>query len=198
MTMSARQKAARAAKAAAAATGAETVKQVVEAAPGAPAIRDNKPAGDKGGVVFVVSKMPRGIYLQLHETVRQDVRVVGGGIEKRDVAMRVGEPIRLKPTVLPFGAIPNYPIVDGFSITRDVPANFWRKWIEQNGKMTMVEQGLLAGFDTESDAIAYCREHGKLRTGLEPIAQNGDPRVDQTTNPNVSNIEIDTDSTRAA
>lgn len=188
------QKAAAAAKRAAGKTTTTTTNDAPASAATAPAVHDHKPAGTNTRTVFVVCKMPRGLYLQLHEKISQDQRVMGGGLEKRDVHMRVGEKIRLKPAILPFGAIPNYPIVEGFSITRDVPSEFWRRWMEQNPKFDMLEAGLLRAFDTEQDAVAYCREFGKLQHGLEPLNPVKDPRVEASTNPNVSDVGIDTDS----
>lgn len=194
MTISNAEKARRA-TAAAARAAAKNNKTAAEPAANvaAPAIKDN--AGQKltGKTVVVVCKMPRGLFLQLTQFIAQDVKVMGGGIEKRQVPMRVGDQMRLKPAILPFGAIPNYPIVSGFSLTRDFPADFWRAYHEQNKNLTMITEGLLAAFDTEADATAYCREYEKKRTGFEALAHSGDPRVEHTNSPNVSDIDIDSD-----
>jgi hypothetical protein len=203
MTISNAEKARRATAAAARAAAKNTAsKNAPATAPStekvaAPAIKDN--AGQKlgGRTVVVACKMPRGLMLQLTQFINQDTRVMGGGVEKRQVPMRVGDQVRLKPAILPFGAIPNYPIVCGFSLTRDIDANFWREYAEQNKNLTMITEGLLAAFDTEADANAYCREYEAKRTGFEPLAHRGDPRVEQTFNPNVSNIDIDTDQPTA-
>lgn len=194
MTISAAEKARRAAAAAA--------KKAPPASsePTAPATRETKGTGgvkETTREVFVVCKLPRGIYLQLTDFVEQRVRRGGGIVETERQPMRVGKQVRLKPTVLPAGAIPNYPIECGFSIT-PVEANFWRKYHEQNEKLTMIEEGLLAGFDTMEDARAYCREFEKKKHGLEPLAQKDDPRVEKSFNPNVTDIDIDTDSHAAA
>lgn len=162
---------------------------------GAPAVHDGELAGS-GRSVIVVCKMPRGIMLQLHEKIKQDHKVMGGGIEKRDVAMATGAPVRLRPSVLPFGALPNYTIVNGFSFT-EVEANFWNKWYEQNPRFGMLETGLLCAFDTEADARAYCKEYGALKHGLEPLAQKDDPRVDQPTSQNLTALDIDTEAPAA-
>lgn len=164
----------------------------------APIVFDQKPAdgvSETARTVVVVCKMPRGLYLQLTEFVMQDVRVVGGGVEKRRMPMRVGGQIRLKPSVLPFGAIPNYPIVDGFSLTH-VDANFWRQYYQQNQNLSMIESGLLCAFDNEPEATAYCREYANLQHGLEPLEQKNDPRIEKSSSPNVTDIDIDTDTPR--
>jgi hypothetical protein len=162
----------------------------------APVVHDKAQAGENTRTVVAVCKMPRGLLLQHTEMVDQDVRVVGGGIEKRKVAMRIGEPVRLRPCVLPFGTVPNYPIVEGFSLTH-VDSNFWRTWYEQNRNFSMLSEGLLCAFDTEADARAYCQEYGKLKHGLEPLLQSGDPRTEQPNHPNVTDLDIDTDAPKA-
>lgn len=216
--MSAAEKARRAAKSAANATGKDTAvaaPAVAEAplknsAPPkavdmtdslggkkvtAPTVHEKKASvGDR--TVVVVCKMPRGLYLQLNEFVPMDVKVLGGGIEKRKQPMRVGPQIRIKPAVLPYGAIPNYPIVNGFSLTRDVDANFWNQYFQQNRGLELITSGLLCAFANEQDATAYCKEYGALKSGLEPIAQKDDPRVESSNNPNLSDIDIDTDTPR--
>lgn len=196
MTVSKAEKARRAANAAKAAANPPASS---ETATGpkiqAPAVK-NKKAGDglsaTARTCVVVSKMPRGLYLQLTEFITQDQRVVGGGVEKRRVPMRVGPQVRIKPSVQPFGMIPNYSIVSGFSLTRDVDAEFWRQYADQNKNLEMITSGLLRAFDNEADATAYCREHAALKHGLEPLAQEDDPRVERSTSENLTDIEIDT------
>jgi hypothetical protein len=109
------------------------------------------------------------------------------------VHMRMPEKIRLRPTVLPFGALPNYSIDSGFSINPDIDAEFWSKWLEQNKGAEYVTTGLIAAFDDERSARAYCREHAALKTGLEPIAQSGDPRIEKSDNANLTDIDISSD-----
>lgn len=156
-----------------------------------PAIHDNKPAGS-GRTVVVVCKQARGLYLQHHNKISQDQRVMGGGIEKREVSMPVGEQVRLKPSILAFGLIPNYTIVNGFSFNH-VDANFWNEWYAQNPKFGLLEAGLLCAFDNEQDARAYCTEYGSLKHGLEPLLQSKDPRIEQPTSKNLTEMDIDTD-----
>lgn len=213
MVMSNAEKARRAAKAAAA-KNPDTAPEAAAAAPAsatgpkirppatdsalgpkirAPATKEKKDGvGDR--TVVVVCKMPRGMYLQLHEIIDQQVNLSNGGTQIRKMPMRIGEQVRLKPAVLPFGAIPNYPIVDGFSLTRDVDANFWNQYYQQNSNLEMILSGLLCAFDNEIEATAYCREYGKLKHGLEPLAHQKDPRIGTSDSPNVTDIEIDTDS----
>lgn len=158
----------------------------------APVVHEIKLPGG-GRTVFVACKSPRGLYLQITEWIDQDVRVMGGGIETRKVSMRVGDPVRLRPTVLPFGTVPNYPIVSGFSLT-EIDAEFWKRWYELNKNFSMLEAGLLCAFDKEADARAYAREYAALKHGLEPMGQQGDPRTEQPTSENLTDLDIDTDA----
>lgn len=158
--------------------------------------KSKKTAGENQSVVFVASKITRGLYLDIFQPTEMTRRVVGGGVEKFTQQMRLPERIRIKPAILAFGLIPNYPIVDGFSITRDVPANHWRKFVEQNPNYEPLTSGTLRAFDTEADAIAYAKEHKELRTGLEPLSQDGDPRIQTSNNNNVGDVEIDDETPR--
>lgn len=158
--------------------------------------KSKKVAGGAQSTVFVASKITRGLYLDIFQPTEQTRRVVGGGIERFTQQMRLPERVRIKPAVLGFGLIPAYPIVEGFSITRNVPASHWRKWVEQNPNYEPYTMGLIRAFDTEADAIAYAREHGKLRTGLEPLAQDKDPRVGTSNHQNVGDVEIDDETPR--
>lgn len=146
--------------------------------------------------VVVASKITRGLYLQHYNPVSMDVRVVGGGVEKRVQPMRLPDKVRIKPAIVAMGMVPNYPIVSGFSITEGVPADFWRKFVEQNPGYEPITEGILRAFDTVADAIAYAKEHEALRTGLEPLNQEKDPRVGTSMNDNVGDVDIDDETPR--
>lgn len=162
----------------------------------APAVKEQKSTvGDR--TVVVALKWPRGLFIQIHQEFDQEVNLSNGGKQMQKRQMRIGDPVRLKPSILPFGAIPNYPIVNGFSLTRDVDANFWNSYYQQNKNLEMILSGLLCAFDNEADATAYCREYGALKHGLEPLAHAKDPRIGTSDSPNVTDIEIDTDSHKA-
>lgn len=195
MTVSKVEKARRAAKAAKTAAAAPPASSETTVA--APAVRETKGIGGvkaTSRTVVICCKWPRGLYLQHTQFISQDVRVSGGGVEKRQVPMRIGPQVRIKPSVLPFGALPNYPIICGFSLTLDVDAEFWRVYAEQNNGFEMITSGLLHACDNEADAKAYCLEFEAMKHGLEPLSQEKDPRVEPEFNPNLTDIEIDTDS----
>lgn len=199
MAQSRAQKAAAKAAAKRAASTTITTQPAAGAAPevAAPTVKKTgKTAGANRKTVFVASKITRGLYLDVFNPVEMTRRVVGGGVEKFTQMMRMPERVRIKPAVVGFGLLPNYPIIDGFSITRDVPADHWRKFVEQNSNYEPLTTGILAAFDTEADAIAYAKEHKELRTGLEPLDQSGDKRVQTSNNQNVGDVDIDDETPR--
>lgn len=200
------QKAAAAAKAAKAARKAapETPEAAAAAAnasvpastAAAPTIhKPDKVAGENQSVVFIASKIPRGLYLDIFKRVEQVVPTKGG-FEKQVSQMRTPDRIRVKPAVLAAGLTPTYPIVSGFSITRGVPAAHWRAWVEQNPQYEPYTMGLVRAFDSEADAIAYANEYEGMRTGLEPLNQDKDDRVMTSNSQNVGDVEIDSETPR--
>lgn len=190
------QKAAAAAKRAKAAQSAAPPTEAAGAPPAAPTIKEKKIGGENQSVAYIASKIPRGLYLDIHNFHEQLIPLKGaGGTEKRRQAMRLPERVRIKPAVLGFGLIPAYPMESGFSITA-ISADFWRKWVEQNQNFDPYVAGLIRGFDSEADARAYAREHAALKTGMEPLDQEKDPRIQTSMNQNVGDVEIDTETPR--
>lgn len=202
MALTEAQKAAKAKASAAARKAAKNTTTATDTAAPAAAVaaptidKSKKIAGAAQSTVFVASKIERGIYLQLFAPVTQQRRLLGGGMDKEVVQMRQPQQYRIKPTLLGPGLIPNYPIIDGFSITKDIPSQFWREWVEQNKQFEPYTMGLIRAFDTEADAMAYAREYAGLRTGREALAQDRDPRIQTSNNANVSDVEIDSETPR--
>ena len=153
--------------------------------------KSKKTAGENRSVVFVVSKITRGLYLDIFQPVEMTRKIGAGMTDKFTQQMRLPERVRIKPAVLAPGLLANYPIVDGFSITRDVPADHWRKWVEQNPQYEPYTDGLIRAFDTEAEAISYAKEFAALRTGLEPLKQEKDERVPTGANQHVGDVDID-------
>lgn len=145
--------------------------------------------------VYVGCKFPRGVMLQLHEKGEIDVPMMGGGFKKRPIFMPLpDQQVRLKGSVIPFGAIPNYPIIGGYGIT-EVPRAFWEQWVPQNKAMHdgWLRENVICVLDDLPDATAFAKEHGEVRCGLEPMNPAGDKRAEQSANPNLSDVETDTD-----
>lgn len=128
-------------------------------------------------VLFVALKMPHG--LELCTYVMRNVREVTLG-GHRDVEMAA--PSGMKSVVLngyasPWGMAPRCEVIDGFAITRNVPAKVFNKWWEDNQDSDVITLGLIFADKDHANVRAYCKDHSKLTNGLEPINPMKDPRM---------------------
>ncbi len=67
-------------------------------------------------------------------------------------------------------------IVGGHGITRDVDADLFAGWMEQNKDLPMVKNGFIFGSAKTSDVIAEAKEHVDEKTGLEELDPNALPK----------------------
>lgn len=130
-----------------------------------------------GTKVTVALKHPAGIYLQLYEMVEKDQLTAGGTFRSVKESVPVGERIRLNGTAHPFGAIPDYRIVAGYALTEGVDKEFFDKWMEQNKLSSLVKNELIFAYESAADTAAQASDGANVRSGLEPLAQSGDPRA---------------------
>ncbi len=143
--------------------------------------------------VWIACKLPRGLILQCCVETQMDRPVFGGGIKTGTVFMRDGEQVRLKGYAVPYGKIPNYPIIGDFGLT-EVKREFWERWLSQNQKLDVVTQGLIYVHGEKESVEAYAKEHEALKCGLEPLEPIGDKRVDRIASENLTDIEPDIES----
>ena len=68
-------------------------------------------------------------------------------------------------------------MVGGYALTPNVSAEFWAEWQKQNADSPFLEHGLLLGVPTLDDARTEGASRDALRSGLEPMAPDGDPRA---------------------
>ncbi len=147
---------------------------------------------ETSATVWVACKLPKGLTLQLTEQVETEQKVMGGGIRMVKQHMRVGGQVRLKGYAVPFGKVPNFPIIGDFGLT-EIDRRFWENWKAQNSQFTPLVEGLIFAYSDQASAAARAREHEKLLCGLEPMNPDGDPRAEQPNHMNLSDIEPDTD-----
>lgn len=201
MALSKAQKAAKAQKAIDEARHALEVAEAAGAAAGivgAPAIAGK--TKNNTSTVWVGCKLPRGLVIQCCEEVTIDRPTFGGGVKPTKMFMRTGEQIRLKGYAIPFGKIPNYPIIGDFGLT-EVPRAFWERWFSQNKKFELLEKsednpngkGLIFVHGEKASVEDYALEHASLKCGLEPLNPEGDTRVDRVASENLTDIEADSD-----
>jgi hypothetical protein len=161
--------------------------------------------GDKRNTstVWIGCKLPKGLVLQLCQEVTLDKPTFGGGVKPTKMYMRTGEQVRLKGYAVPFGKVPNYPIIGDFGLT-EVSRDFWEEWIAQNPKFEMLEKsdknpngkGLIFFHGEKSSVEAYATEHANTKCGLEPLDPAGDKRADPINSDNLSDIEADTERSK--
>jgi hypothetical protein len=146
--------------------------------------------------VWIGCKLPRGLVIQCCEEVVLDKPTFGGGVKPTRMFMRTGEQVRLKGYAVPFGKVPNYPIIGDFGLT-EVKRDFWERWISQNSKLELVTKGLIFVHGEKASVEAYAQEHADLKCGLEPLNPHGDPRVDKVESDNLSDIEPDMERSKS-
>lgn len=140
--------------------------------------------------VWVACKLPKGLVLQLCESAIIDRPTFGGGVKPTKMWMRVGEQVRLKGYAVPFGKVPNFPIIGDFGLT-EVKRSFWETWIEQNSKLELVVAGLVFAYSDQASARARALENEKLVCGLEPLEKEGDYRTEKPADEHLTDIEPD-------
>lgn len=146
--------------------------------------------------VWVGCKLPRGLFLRLVSEVTIDRPTFGGGV--KPVKMYMPDPkagtVRLKGYAIPFGMVPNYPIIGDFGLT-EVDRTWWETWKSQNKGFDMLEKGLIFEHGEKASVEAYAEEHAKLLCGLEPMNPEGDPRQETVDSENLTEIEADNERT---
>lgn len=134
-----------------------------------------------GETVTIGLKLPNGLILQLQS--EQDVRfpVMGGGfhVEKQMRPDYSKPSYTLHGNRFPFGEQPRCLIVGGFAMTPGIPLDFWKLWREQNKDLDLVKSGLIFAQETADSARDEAKDKATLRSGLEPLSQKNDPRVDK-------------------
>jgi hypothetical protein len=159
-----------------------------------------------GGTVTMACKHPSGLLLRVFEQDSFDVPVLGGGMRKETRGVAVGEPVRVHGPAVPYGQAPKYIIAGGYALTPNVPADFARKWMEQNKDNPIVKNQVVFIMDKQEDARAKAKEQVAVKSGLEPlepgtVRKNGrdeprDPRWPKSRNPNLTDVVSDSNKDR--
>lgn len=141
----------------------------------AAAVADRLPAE---GTVVVGCKHPPGLIMQTFTMGVEYENVLGGGKREMPKARPDGKQIKIHGPATPVGQAPRAPIVAGFALTRGIPADFAKKWMEQNGASDVVLNGLFFVAPDMETARSMARERGAEKSGLEQLntetmSQNG-------------------------
>lgn len=144
--------------------------------------------------VWIGLKLPRGLTLTLGDFHNVDRPTFGGGV--KPTRTYIPDPskgsVRLKGYAVPFGKIPNYPIIGDFGLT-EVDRDWWNKWKTLNAGFDLLKTGLIFEHGDKSSVEAYAEEHAEIKCGLEPMDPAGDPRAEKADSENLTDIEADTD-----
>ena len=60
-------------------------------------------------------------------------------------------------------------VVGGYGLTRNVPKDFWDKWIAENADFAPVAAGLIFALGGDK-AKGKAKEQAEIRSGLEPLS----------------------------
>lgn len=138
-------------------------------------------AAKTGATVTVALKHPTGIVLEAFRKEKGQEPVLGGGFRDTTVWRSTGQQYPLNGNRAPFGVVPSYKIIGGYALTEGIPKDVWECWKEQHHDSPLLEQGLIMAYDTPEKAEGFARDkdNASLRSGMEPLARKGDPRVDK-------------------
>lgn len=136
----------------------------------------SKKASSAGAKVTVACKIPNGLRLRVFQMIKSQELVMGGGVREMQIANPVGEPILINGPAVPFGAIPNFLIVGGYALTEGVDKETWDAWLAANKESQMVKNKLVFAYEKDGMAAGAAHEHEEIRTGLEPMVPDTDPR----------------------
>lgn len=130
--------------------------------------------------VTVACNIPNGYVLRLHAPGKRQEPVLGGGMREVDEYREIGRAI-LKGPAVPQRHDPNFvqPILDrnGYALTSGVDAELWEGWLAHNKNSDCVVNGCIYAVSDPDKAQKGDPAHRDKKSGLEPIAADGDPRM---------------------
>lgn len=145
----------------------------------APAIVRGDELPDSGTVTVACNVATTGIVLQLYEFEESEEPVLGGGTRRRKVAVSIGDPITIFGTAIAKGVVPRCEILMGYALTRNVDAQFMKKWMHDNARSPLVINGGIKAWASERDNKGWVKENESRKSGLQPL----DMRLDEKGRP---------------
>lgn len=146
--------------------------------------RSGEAAGlPESGTVTVACKLPNGLILQLSYAEDVSEPVMGGGVKVSKRYRKGGQQVTLHPARVPFGEIPEYKVIGGYSITEGVDAQFFAEWLNQNEDSELVKNKLIFAYERDTTVAAVARENRGVKSGLEPVNPGRDDRMPKQIKP---------------
>jgi hypothetical protein len=144
-----------------------------------------------GDTVTVACKLPNGVYLRVFEFEEYTEQLLGGGVKQSKRSIPIGEPFKINGNAVKHGKTPRHrivvpggddqdaeiPFTDGYALTQNVPRDLWERWLSQNKESALVQQKLIYASPNVDRAEARALDQSKIRSGLEPLSQERDPRA---------------------
>jgi hypothetical protein len=129
--------------------------------------------------VTVACKVPIGVELQ--HCVKEEYLEEGlNGSRMRTRYSKVGAIHVVRGPAQPNGPVPRGyvrpNVVGGYALTPNVPADFWDEWLRQNADNPIVVNKMIFALP-RSRVAGLAREQEGLKSGLEPMDPDGDPRM---------------------
>ena len=142
----------------------------------------------ENGYITVGCKLPNGLKLRIFNMVPFSEPIMGGGWRETMIAQDTGEEVRLYGYAVPPNLRPKYLIIGDYALTPNVPAAFFRTWLEQNKESDLVKRGLVFAHKDGAQAQDMAEERKDLKSGFEPLEQGFDPRIGKPATKNLTPI----------
>jgi hypothetical protein len=124
--------------------------------------------------VAVGCRYPHGLLLRVFDMVGQREPLGGGRFADVKVAQARAEQVKLRGYLDP--SIPLAVDSKGkYAVTRDVPADFFERWLKDNADSDIVKNEVVFCADSESELKAKGRDFKDERNGMQPV----DPKKPQ-------------------
>lgn len=167
--------------------------RVAQSKPAAPAIAGSDiPRGAR--FVTVASKLPMSIEIQLCEPRTAAVTGQFGSV-KETINVKTGAVYVIRGTGYPVGQPPKgYPKLpdsveeSGYTLTPNIPADWFAEWLRQNAETDMVRNKLVMASGDRDRLADETIEHAKTDSGLGPLNPEGDKRDPKPMNSSMTGV----------
>ncbi|TAL81010.1 MAG: hypothetical protein EPN75_05565 [Beijerinckiaceae bacterium] len=136
-----------------------------------PTRRKNEVVPHDGSYVSVCLKFPMPLRLRVFEMVETEGHGPSGTRTVKQ-ARQIGGPDNVvvikgynRDGIHLQGGIVNA----DYAVTKNVPAAFWKLWLEQNADSDLVLNRLIWAHKQEASVVSFIREHESNLSGLEPL-----------------------------
>lgn len=126
--------------------------------------------------VLVACKLPNGLRMRIYKEVeRSEPTPMGHKMVK--VWEPTGDVVVLAGTAVPFGTMPEDPIVNGYSLT-PVDKEFWDTYVSQNKDSEAIKNELIFAHEKQDNVVAQTKSQRKqgVVSGMEPLDPNNLPK----------------------